>query len=416
MPFTARHLSFLPLVAAFWAAIGCQSAAPSSPSDPIGISTTVQAAGYESEMAFNVELLTPDTGLPHHATMAELKPVVMREVHRLTQEPLLRQVLNKQSVQRTQWFKSFGGDLRAAQAALRKAISTQHVPDSSLIRCSIITPQRDEAQVILKALSDEYMRIKHLKAEATFSQQLEAAQQGLNRAEEKIMAMRVMSKRFLGTTPIDTLHEQASENAIQVRDLSESLNEWKRKSVTTQAEYHHYLQREREGNFDPSDSERIKINQSERLQAIDHRLIDLRLEEAGLQSEKDPEKTEIKRIEALILALERLRKAEFDRQARELYLGAVEQAALELEALHMHIASTTESLKKWTAKRQDQFGHAHQYKTLQRELRALELEKNRAQRRVNDLITQAKAGTNGLSYRVNIEYPAQVSRQRASEQ
>lgn len=416
MPFTTSRTLPLSFVAVFLMMTGCHQTVPAGPSEFTFVSAAAQDTIYEAEMAFNVELLDPATGLYRHATMAELKPAVMREVHRLKQEPLLRQVLNKLPVQQTEWFKSFDANLNHALAALLDATAVHHIPDTPLIRVSITMARRDDAQTILAALGEEYMRMKTIHVNAAATQRLRAAHENRDRAEQQYVKIQVAIKRFLENNPIDTLDEQTSEPAMQVHDLSQSLNELKRQHATASANRDQYRKRLKEGDFNPSDTERVKVNQSAFLQEIDHLLLDLHHKEAALQSEEKPDAVKIKHVETHILALERQRQTVFDRQAREWFNASHEQATMEAEFLKTHLESTAQSLAEWTIKRQDQFQVTHEYSTLLRGLRSAEADRHRATQKINDLMTQLDEGGAGrLGYRVLMEYPAQRSRKRADQ-
>ncbi|MEM9346525.1 MAG: hypothetical protein AAGB26_07900 [Planctomycetota bacterium] len=407
---------FHPLLIAFlFSLAGCQQKAPTSPLELTLVSASLGETVYESEMAFNVELLDPATGLPRYATMDELKPVVMREAHRLKQEPLLRQVLNKPRVQQTRWFKSFNGNLDDAFAGLLDAVAVDPIPNTSLTRVSLVMADRSDAQAVLSTLGVEYMRIKDLNVEADTSQRLRAAKKSRDDAEQRYASVEVQMKRFLELQPIGTMDEQQSEEAIQIRTLSKSLIDLERRYRSAIDEREQQLKRQQEGAFDPSASEQIEISQSATVQAISHRLLELQFEEAVLVSKTDPDEEAIKQVAAHIQRLERQRQAAFDREFRVRFNAAIERSTLEAETVRYQITSTKEQIAEWRIRRQDRFQALQEYSSLLSEMGFAEKERQRAAQHISKLIMKTEAGANSLGYRVRVEYPAQKAREKHSK-
>ncbi|MEM6260048.1 MAG: hypothetical protein AAGI37_17375 [Planctomycetota bacterium] len=412
MKSTTRRCFYPLLIAFLLLSAGCQQKAPASPSELTLVNTALGETVYESGMAFNIELLDPATGLPRHATTDELKPVVMREAHRLKQEPLLRQVLNKPRVQQTRWFKSFNGNLDDAYAGLLDGLAVYPIPNTSLIRVSLVIADRSDAQAILAAIGDEYMRIKDLDVEADTSQRLRAAQKSRNSAEERLASLQIQVKRFLQVQPIGTTDEQQSEEAMQIRMLSKSLIDLERRYRSVIDEREQQLKRQQEGAFEPSASEQIEISQSATVHAISHRLLELQLEEATLASKTEPDEEAIKQTAAHIQRLEQQRQAASDREFRMRFNAAIERSTLEAEILSNQIASTNEQLAEWRVRQQERFQALQEYNSLLSEMSFAEEERRHATQHISKLIMKTEAGANGLGYRVRVEYPAQKARER----
>jgi hypothetical protein len=179
-------------------------------------------------MAFSLDLLDPATGLPTPTDMETLKPTLLREVQRITSEPILREVLNKPEVQGTSWFQPFESNLDDAVQALSASIAAHHVPGTPLIRVyalrSMETDQDSDAQIILQAISDEYMRRKDLAIKSSINEQLIAAQRARESADEAVASSAAQLKRHLLNNPISSSSiERSRLNALETESLQQRL-------------------------------------------------------------------------------------------------------------------------------------------------------------------------------------------------
>jgi hypothetical protein len=394
--------SFVLLIA--MVSIGCQT---QRPANHTFVSANAPAQIYVSDMAFSFELTDPATGMPEHATAGQLRPFVLREAERLTFEPLLRVVLNQPAVQATRWYGQFDDDMDDALFALREAIGVRNVEDSPLIYVYATAAHRDDAQIILTALRDEYLRRHKLREVSTQQEAMEAAQRRHNAAQEQVTSIQAEIKRFLTNTPIDALSETTSEAALQVKRLTDDLDDLERRCHEAEALYQRMIKRQTEGDFDPSDVERMEIENHPSIKAIDRQLLEHRVQQAVLQAQETPDEAALQQKEKAILALERERLNAFDEQFRMVFNARLESLALQRRDLASQREQTRQSLEAWTVKRQEQVRRKHAYKTLLREQRAAEAERNRARERVAEHIERDRQGASPLGYRVVLEYPPQ---------
>ncbi|MFN3166827.1 MAG: hypothetical protein ACE37H_07165 [Phycisphaeraceae bacterium] len=174
--------------------IGCQT---HRAADRTFVSANALERAYVSHMALSVELTDPATGLPEHPSADELRPAVLREVERLTFALLLRAVVNQPAVQATRWFAPFDNDLDDAHSALYKVIGVQNIEGSPIIYVHATTAHRDDAQIILTALHDEYMRQHEMARQSAEQRALQAAQKRLDAAEQHATSVNASLKRLL---------------------------------------------------------------------------------------------------------------------------------------------------------------------------------------------------------------------------
>jgi len=392
--------------------IGCQT---QRPAEHTFISADAPARVYVSHMAFSVELTDPATGMPEHATAGQLRPFVLREAERLTFEPLLRTILNQPAVQATRWYGQFDNAWDDALFALREMVGVRHLEGSPLIYVYATTAHRDDAQIILTALRDEYLRQHKLREASTQQDAMEAAQRRLNAAQEQVTSIQAEIKRFLTNTPIDALSEATSEAALQVKRLTANLGDLERRYHEADAAYQRMIKRQTEGGFDPSDAERIEVENHPAIMAIDRQLLQHRVQQAVLQAQETPDEAALQQKEKAILALERERLNAFDEQFRMGFNARLESLALQRRDLASQREQTRQSLEAWAVKRQEQVRCKHAYKTLLREQRAAEAERNRARERVAEHIERDRQGASPLGYRVVLEYPPQRAREENAD-
>lgn len=163
---------------------------------------------YTSEMCFNVDLTDPETGQPMHPAIETINPVVQREIHRMTNEPLMRQVINQPRVQATQWFKQFNDSLDDALIDLQASITAEQVEGTALIRTTCHAADRGEAQLILTEWNEQYMRLAQLRDAAARQKDLRAAQRRMQSAEERVTSITGAIKRHMAIAEQDDPAEQ----------------------------------------------------------------------------------------------------------------------------------------------------------------------------------------------------------------
>lgn len=341
-------------------------------------------AKYTSEAQFNVQATNTNINTGGASTtspvrMAELEPLILREVQAIQSEPTLRQILNKPVVQNTDWFKQFNNNLDAAYKAMdEEVIQAHHIRETPLFVIRATTDNEEDAQTILRALSEEYIRLKDLSAGADSAQAMRAAQGRRDNAEQRIASITVQIKRFLEANPIDSITGNSSEAELRVKQLIVEQERLNQSLNSLQATYDQLLQRQKEGNFDPSDEERAEIERANEIYAIDSQMRELRVQRELLLIKFKAEHASVKALDRQLLALEREREIEYDNQARIAFNAKLEQAANGVEILSQETFKTNESLVKWTTRRQDYVRMLQEYDTLLRAQKQAESERDDA--------------------------------------
>jgi len=319
--------------------------------------------------------------------MNVLEPLILREVQKVRAEPTLRQTLNNTAVQQTEWFKEFNNNLDKAYEDLdENVLSANHIRDTPLFAVRATTRKAGDAQIILTALRDEYIRQKSAQVGAISARELQAAQSQLNTTEERITTMRSAIKRFLTATPLESLDERSSEAALRVQKLVIEVNEIEKSYNSLQATYGQLLERQAQGKFDPSDEERQMIENAREIVEIDSALRQLRVSRDSLLDKFKPEHAAVRSLDQQILFYERERTEEYDTQARTLFNAKLEQAALGKQILEQELGKTRESLAEWTLKRQEFVRLKQEYDSLIREQEQAEEEKQAAKKAIDDLL------------------------------
>lgn len=341
-------------------------------------------AKYTSEAQFNVEasntrLDNAGTNISSPVRMTELEPLILREVQSIKSEPTLRQILNKPKVQNTKWFAQFDNNMDDAFTALdENVIGASHIRETPLFVVRATTQNEEDSQAILQALSEEYIRLKDLQVNADSNQAMRAAQSRRDNAEQRIASSAVQISRFLQTNPIDAIEESSSEATLRVRQLVVEQERLNQSYNTLQATYNQLKQRQEEGNFDPSDEERARIEASNELYTVKAEMRQLRIQRQSLLNKFKEEHESIKQLDLQLLALERERQEEFDNQSRIIFNASLEQAANGVEILAEELRKTNEALTQWTARRQDYVRLIQEYDTLIRAQKQAEIERDDA--------------------------------------
>lgn len=241
MPVNALLLLRLLLIVVLLTATGCPqveqpSASTENPAPEPATTETTPAetdglpTDYHSHMAFSVDLLDPSTGLPMPTKLETLTPTILREVDRITNEPIIRQVLNKQAVRETAWFKQYESDLDTAVQAFEQSIVARHVPGTPIFRVYVLrslqTEAPEDAQTILRALSDEYMRQRGQLISVSINEKLTAAQKALSDAEGAVASITAQLKRHMQNNPISSGSiDRSRVSAMESESLQQQLRQ-----------------------------------------------------------------------------------------------------------------------------------------------------------------------------------------------
>lgn len=338
-------------------------------------------AKYSSQAQFNVQAgnASIDSVGTSLVRMSDLEPLILREVQAIKSEPILRQVLNKPVVQNTEWFQQFNNNLDDAFSAMDEdVIKASHIRETPLFVVRATTANSEDAQTILRALSEEYIRLKDLDAGVESAQAMRAAIGRRDNAEQRIASITVQIKRFLEANPIDSITGQSSEAELRVRQLIVEQERLNQSFNSLQATYNQLLTRQEEGNFDPSDEERAQIESANEIYTVDSQMRELRVQRELLLVKFKEEHESVRALDRQLLALERERKTEFDNQARVAFNAKIEQAANGVEILSQETLKTNEALVKWTTRRQDYVRLLQEYDTLIRAQKQAEAERDDA--------------------------------------
>eukprot|EP00752_Nemacystus_decipiens_P013774 g12227.t1 len=346
------------------------------------------AAKYRSEAQFNVQATTTNIDNAGGNTispvrMTELEPLILREVQAIKSEPTLRQILNKPVVQQTQWFQQFNNNLDSAFEALDEdVIRSRHLPETPLFLVTAVTENEEDSQTILRALNEEYMRLNDLKNNADSVQAMRAAQGRKENAEQRIASVAVQIRRFLQDNPIDAITEGSSEATLRVKQLIVEQERLNQSLNSLQASYEQLLERQKAGNFDPSDEERAQIEGTNEIYLIDTQMRDLRVQRELLLEKFKKDHQSVKTIDRQLLALKNEREIEFDKQARILFNAKLEQASNGVEILTQETLKTNEALVQWTTRRQDYVRLIQEYDTLIRAQKQAEADRDDANKSI----------------------------------
>lgn len=342
------------------------------------------AAKYTSEAQFNVQAAKEDidsagASVITTVNMDEIEPLILREVQAIKAEPTLRHILTRPVVQNTKWFQQFNKNMDDAFKALdEQVIKASPIRETTLFTVSAVTGDAEDSKTILRTLNAEYLRRKEDRIDRDSEQAIRAAQSRRDDAEERITSIRSQIARFLQTNPLDTINGNSSEAELRVRQLIIEEERLNQSLNSLQATYSQLLERQKEGNFDPSDEERAEIEAMPQIFNIDTQLRELRVQKQLLLGRFKASHESVKAIDLQILAFEREREEVFDTQARVLFNAKIEAAANGVAILSEETQQTSEAITQWTVRRQDYVRLLQEYDTLIRDQKQAEEERHDA--------------------------------------
>ena len=327
---------------------------------------------YTSTAQYDVQPQNMDmTTLRNSSTtpFSQLEPLILREVENAKAEPLLREVLNSPAVQKTNWFAQFNNDMDQAYEDLSENVLNSGTRRSTpLFTVSATTPNKNDAQIILSAHRDEFIRRQTARINSQSERDLQAAQRRKDTAEERITSIRGQITRFLNNTPLEDIDGQTDTASLQVRYLTAKLGDLTENLGVLEATHQQLLARQEAGDFSPRGEERQFIENMPSISNINNSLLQLQVSREPLMEKFKSGHRVIKELDAQILKLEREKKAKYDEIARGLFDAKIDNATSNLEVVRETHKATSNELTKLRIRREELVRLRQEYDTLVREL------------------------------------------------
>lgn len=347
-------------------------------------------AEYTSDAQFDVQATNIEgvegRGGGGALRMAEIEPWILREVQAFLATPVLMETLNDPAVRNTSWFKQHNGDLDEALEDLStKVLKATHIRDTPLFLAQATTQKEEDAQTILRAIRDEYLRRKQLRVTSDSKLALDAATQRMDTAQGRIEDIENDVAELLDNRPIESLDERSTQAALEVNRLVYLTSDITSLLNSVQASYTELKKRVEANNFDPSDEERLQIENAQDILRIDAILSDRRVRRMVLSKQLGEKHKQVVDLDQEILALEHERQQEYDKQALTLFNSKLEQAELSLRIYDSRLKESVKSLDSWKKKRETYVSRKQEYDKLERRRNLAEEEREDANRAIEDL-------------------------------
>lgn len=347
------------------------------------------APRYTSEAQYSVQVPNIDLGTGRSiggSRMAEIEPILNQQVQAAKAAPLLREILNTPSVQNTDWFAQFGEDMGAAYEALdEEVIKSRAVPTAPLFLVSAVTPNETDAQVILAAHREEFVRRQQAEAQSDSERDLRAAQRRKEAAEEKITQVRGAIARFLNTTPLEDINGQSDSATLRVRFMTAELSDLRNELGALEASYQQLIERQEAGDYTPTGEERQYIEATPAIQNIDSQLLQLQIAREPLLEKFKEGHRAVRELDSQILKIERERERKYDEKARTLFEAKLESTVNALESARENLNTVNTELAELKVQRQELVRLRQEYDTLVREQQQAEEERAAAEQTIEQL-------------------------------
>ncbi len=182
-----------------------------------------QYASEATLVAFGIvnDAKSTTVGETQSGQLAEVETFIQNQMAVLTSEGMLREAIQWPIVQRSDWYASFGGDVRLAAKALEEDhLRVGFQRDSTQFNLTMTMGNVKDAQDVLDSLITVYLKHRDQSLQDGTAQ-LRGVQQGeLERAEQKMADLKRQMSNFITQNDLATVELQHSEAAIAYETLN----------------------------------------------------------------------------------------------------------------------------------------------------------------------------------------------------
>ncbi len=260
--------------------------------------------------------------------------IIQAEVMRIRSEEILRDALGKQMVRDTNWFKGYDNNLEKAREDLQKKyLAVWMVRGAPVISMRARTRDADDAQRILRAIIDSYM--KKLKIDTSnksrdirnvFVREQEMADQAMRHLQEQM-------NEFTLQQEISTLEANQSETALELQNLTELKVQLLSAIDQYNSRYDTLMKIKDSGHAEPTPDVIAELEMTPLIQQLSQSLQSLRQQREVYIQEYGPNHMQVRKVGRYIAAAEAEKKREIERLAREQQEAEIQSLAKTIEML-----------------------------------------------------------------------------------
>ncbi|MEX0776316.1 MAG: polysaccharide biosynthesis tyrosine autokinase [Phycisphaeraceae bacterium] len=232
-------------------------------------------------------------------------------------------------------------EVQAERAALAKddlqkgALTASQLRGSTLLSVAVTGSVATDLQKILNAVVNTYLSKLRLDGELEATDLRRAFLEEQKRAEDDFQQFQNQIKQFVMDNDLPNLQSQFSEYSIQYSQLASEEIKLQIMLQAARDSYQALLTAQREGSFNYTPSDRMRVQQHPTIASLDQRLRLLREDLEVLSHRYGQNHYTVKQIEARIVAAEADYKREYDRlllEQQQVILGQAKNAADTMQA------------------------------------------------------------------------------------
>ena len=150
----------------------------------------------------------------------DLDYLVREKIARITSEEMINRALQDATAQNTEWFRGYDRDvLTAAEDLAKKHLAVSPARGSALINLSVTMPRPEDAQNVLRAITDQYLAQQRIELQNRAYGATKVYLDDIARSQNELDAKTREMKRFLKEQDLASLRGQESDAAIAFNTL-----------------------------------------------------------------------------------------------------------------------------------------------------------------------------------------------------
>lgn len=310
------------------------------------------------------------TGGSEITTAGEPLIAYMRtQVFRIKSEEVISNVIKRQDVRDTDWYRSFGGDAQKAREDLQETLKANPITGTQLIGLSMRTTVPRDAQVILDAVISVFLDVLNVEAVTRGTEVRRHLLLARERLDEDLRMLDQQMLNFRTRNDLPSLTANQNEATVEYALLSEEEAKMRLALDNARATFSVLQEARNSGQIlEPSPAD---LREAERDQAVflrDERLRNLREEREVMVGRFGEHHRAVKDIDDRIQATERERKRELERLLAAQQEVRFDTARKNVQSIEAAVASLKEKLDAARARMTDLTNKLAEYKQLEEQM------------------------------------------------
>lgn len=343
-----------------------------------------------AQLEVNKGLTSGQDTLDSTVDIRELEPEIQNNIQAIRSDELLNELLKNNAVQATGWYQQFqGNNMLAIRDLQDDTLKAAHQSNTTLIRLAVLTEDPEDAQTILRELVAVYLRRIESRNDQANAQDRRAFQNQRDTAIDRIETLTAEINRFTELHQMGTGSENIKSLTNELTLKMQYRSDIERIYSSSQAGYQALLERQEQGDFEPSASDVFLIQNSPDILNLDSQIRQYEVQIAALDEQNiAPNNPAVRRLKSELRSVQVQRDAAFDRKARELFSKNLEEAAQAVEQYRGLLVQVDAQINEIEAQRLDFMRKLETLESLERRVTAQEVARDGAEKLLSDLETR----------------------------